>query len=125
LVGLTSPPKTSLASGTHAHIDTGCPMNVEDVTLVYQFFENDWELHHEIVSFSNEEAAIEFGINNLKENRHKREKLLYDLEITIMYDDVASFEEHSVEFWGKFDDNYKRIVNEISERYLQLYKKVK
>lgn len=100
-------------------------MNLVDAKLVYQFFENDWELHHEIVSFANEEAAIEFGINNLKENRYKRDKCLYDLEITIMYDSVASFEEHSVEFWEEFDTNYKRIGNEISERYLQLYKKVK
>ena len=100
-------------------------MKFGDAKLVYQFFENDWELHHEIVSFSNEEAAIEFGINNLKENRYKREKCLYDLEITIMYDDVSSFEEHSVEFWDKFDANHKRIVTETIERYQALYKKEK
>jgi hypothetical protein len=102
-------------------------MKFEDAKLVYQFFEVDYELHQEVASFSNEKAAIEFGVLNLVQNRGKRvHKLdLYNLEISVLYDAVSSYEEHSFEFWEQFNTNYKRIEKEIGERYHQLYKKEK
>lgn len=99
-------------------------MNFNESKLVYQFFETDYDLHDEVASFSNEEAAIEFGVLNLVQNRRKREKRLYNLEISILYDDVSSYEEHSFEFWGLFDLNFKRIEKEIAERYTQQNKEV-
>ena len=102
-------------------------MQFEDAKLVYQYFETDYEIHNEVASFSNEEAAIQFGVANLMENKGKRlqNQMLLDLEVSMLYDSVDAYVEHSVQFWAEFDDNYKRIMKEIAERYKQQTKKEK
>lgn len=104
-------------------------MEFEEAKLVYQYYETDYELHDEVATFGHEEAAIQFGVKNLMDNKGKRldKTRLYALEITIVYDSLDSYEEipHDTIFWEKFEENYKRIEAEIAKRYEQQNKKVK
>ncbi len=104
-------------------------MQFAEAKLIYQYFETGYDLHEEVASFNNEEIAIQFGVKNLVDNRGKRvdQTDLYDLEITIVYDSLDSFEEspHDNMFWDQYEINITRIEDEIGRRYKELYKKEK
>jgi hypothetical protein len=98
-------------------------MKFENAKLIYQYFLNDWDVHDLVASFDNEEAAIQFGVKTIMEDKGKRNKHLFDLEIAILYNTVESYVEHEQIFWNQFDENAKRIDYEIASRYKELSKK--
>jgi len=100
-------------------------MKFEDAKLIYQYFMNDWEVHDLTASFDNEETAIQFGVNNIMEEKGKRHQRLYDLEIALLYNSMEQYEAepHAREFWDQYNANADRIEEEIANRVKELSKK--
>jgi len=92
-------------------------MKFEDAKLVYQYFVNDYDVHDLVVTFDDEEVAIQFSVNNIMEEKGKRYQRLYDLEIAIVYDSIESYVVHDQIFWNQYNANANRIDEEIAIRY--------
>ena len=98
-------------------------MKFEDAKLVYQYFVNDYDVHDLVVTFDDEEVAIQFSVNNIMEEKGKRYQRLYDLEIAVLYDSIESYVVHDQVFWDKLVAFENGIEAEVAVRVKELPKK--
>ena len=102
-------------------------MKFKDAKLVYDFAESDYDMYEIEASFSTEEAAIEFGAQNVvhcKENRRKvyNKPILYSLDVRVLFDSYDEYinDPTDDQFWEDYTEYFDNLRDKIATRVKEI-----